>query len=158
MAQRGCIPNLKRNEFIKIKIQVTKRIRLLEFLYDMNSSCKSFFFCEHNLHVVSVFLIKGLGTTDSVLIRIMVSRAEIDMLDIKSQFQKIYGKTLHSFIKVRARDMLWSAQALQSISHDLIMIIAIPALFNASPLICGRFIVHFSHTGCLFFCFVFSSA
>uniref|UniRef100_A0A087YPC6 Annexin n=1 Tax=Poecilia formosa TaxID=48698 RepID=A0A087YPC6_POEFO len=42
---------------------------------------------------------KGLGTTDSVLIRIMVARAEIDMLDIKSQFQKMYGKTLHSFIK-----------------------------------------------------------
>uniref|UniRef100_A0A665VQQ8 Annexin n=1 Tax=Echeneis naucrates TaxID=173247 RepID=A0A665VQQ8_ECHNA len=42
---------------------------------------------------------KGLGTTDSVLIRIMVSRAEIDMLDIKAQFQKMYGKTLYSFIK-----------------------------------------------------------
>ncbi|XP_049595132.1 annexin A4 [Syngnathus scovelli] len=42
---------------------------------------------------------KGLGTTDSVLIRIMVSRAEIDMLDIKAQFLKMYGKSLHSFIK-----------------------------------------------------------
>lgn len=42
---------------------------------------------------------KGLGTTDSVLIRIMVSRAEIDMLDIKAEFQKMYGKTLYSFIK-----------------------------------------------------------
>ncbi|XP_061554227.1 annexin A4 isoform X1 [Phycodurus eques] len=42
---------------------------------------------------------KGLGTTDSVLIRIMVARAEIDMLDIKAQFLKLYGKTLHSFIK-----------------------------------------------------------
>uniref|UniRef100_A0A3Q3CBC9 Annexin n=1 Tax=Haplochromis burtoni TaxID=8153 RepID=A0A3Q3CBC9_HAPBU len=42
---------------------------------------------------------KGLGTTDSVLIRIMVARAEIDMLDIKAQFMKMYGKTLHSFIK-----------------------------------------------------------
>uniref|UniRef100_A0A3Q2DIW6 Annexin n=1 Tax=Cyprinodon variegatus TaxID=28743 RepID=A0A3Q2DIW6_CYPVA len=42
---------------------------------------------------------KGLGTTDSVLIRIMVARAEIDMLDIKAQFLKMYGKTLHSFIK-----------------------------------------------------------
>ncbi|KAM9306481.1 annexin A4 [Pholidichthys leucotaenia] len=42
---------------------------------------------------------KGLGTTDSVLVRIMVSRAEIDMLDIKAQFQKMYGKTLYSFIK-----------------------------------------------------------
>lgn len=44
---------------------------------------------------------QGLGTTDSVLIRIMVARAEIDMLDIKAQFLKNYGKTLHSFIKVR---------------------------------------------------------
>ncbi|KAM9841732.1 annexin A4 isoform 1-T2 [Aulostomus maculatus] len=42
---------------------------------------------------------KGLGTTDTVLIRIMVSRAEIDMLDIKAQFLKMYGKTLYSFIK-----------------------------------------------------------
>ncbi|XP_056288648.1 annexin A4 [Pseudoliparis swirei] len=42
---------------------------------------------------------KGLGTTDNVLIRIMVARAEIDMLDIKEQFLKMYGKTLYSFIK-----------------------------------------------------------
>uniref|UniRef100_A0A7N8Y1V8 Annexin n=1 Tax=Mastacembelus armatus TaxID=205130 RepID=A0A7N8Y1V8_9TELE len=42
---------------------------------------------------------KGLGTTDSVLIRIMVARAEIDMLDIKAEFLKMYGKTLYSFIK-----------------------------------------------------------
>ncbi|KAG7272412.1 hypothetical protein CRUP_013166 [Coryphaenoides rupestris] len=42
---------------------------------------------------------KGLGTTDSVLIRIMVARAEIDMLDIKAEFFKMYGKTLYSFIK-----------------------------------------------------------
>ncbi|XP_072515034.1 annexin A4 [Salminus brasiliensis] len=42
---------------------------------------------------------KGLGTTDSILIRVMVSRSEIDMLDIKAEFLKMYGKTLHSFIK-----------------------------------------------------------
>uniref|UniRef100_A0A674NDC2 Annexin n=1 Tax=Takifugu rubripes TaxID=31033 RepID=A0A674NDC2_TAKRU len=42
---------------------------------------------------------KGLGTTDSVLIRTMVARAEIDMLDIKAEFLKAYGKTLYSFIK-----------------------------------------------------------
>uniref|UniRef100_A0A8C9V376 Annexin n=1 Tax=Scleropages formosus TaxID=113540 RepID=A0A8C9V376_SCLFO len=34
-----------------------------------------------------------------ILIRIMVSRAEIDMIDIKMEFAKKYGKTLHSFIK-----------------------------------------------------------
>ncbi|XP_030211008.1 annexin A4 isoform X1 [Gadus morhua] len=43
---------------------------------------------------------KGLGTTDSVLIRTMVARAEIDMLDIKVEFFKMYGKTLYSFIKL----------------------------------------------------------
>ncbi|NP_001187187.1 annexin A4 [Ictalurus punctatus] len=42
---------------------------------------------------------KGLGTTDSILIRVMVSRAEIDMIDIKAEFLKQYGKTLNSFIK-----------------------------------------------------------
>ncbi|XP_046870680.1 annexin A4 [Hypomesus transpacificus] len=42
---------------------------------------------------------KGLGTTDSILIRIMVARAEIDMLDIKAEFLKMYGKTLYSFVK-----------------------------------------------------------
>lgn len=52
-----------------------------------------------SMMTVSVCL-QGLGTTDSVLIRIMVARAEIDMLDIKAEFLKMYGKTLYSFIKV----------------------------------------------------------
>ncbi|XP_004691538.2 PREDICTED: annexin A4 [Condylura cristata] len=42
---------------------------------------------------------KGLGTDDDTLIRVMVSRAEIDMLDIRANFKKMYGKSLHSFIK-----------------------------------------------------------
>ncbi|XP_045150063.1 annexin A4 [Echinops telfairi] len=42
---------------------------------------------------------KGLGTDDDTLIRVMVSRAEIDMLDIRANFKRIYGKSLHSFIK-----------------------------------------------------------
>ncbi|XP_078285311.1 annexin A4-like [Rhinoraja longicauda] len=42
---------------------------------------------------------KGAGTEDNTLIRVMVSRCEIDMLDIKDEFQKMYGKSLHSFIK-----------------------------------------------------------
>ncbi|KAG8518719.1 Annexin A4, partial [Galemys pyrenaicus] len=43
---------------------------------------------------------KGLGTDDDTLIRVMVSRAEIDMLDIRANFKKMYGKSLYSFIKV----------------------------------------------------------
>ncbi|XP_069799250.1 annexin A4 [Dendropsophus ebraccatus] len=42
---------------------------------------------------------KGLGTDDNTLIRVMVSRCEIDMLEIRSEFKKMYGKSLHSFIK-----------------------------------------------------------
>lgn len=54
---------------------------------------------NQRVKAVSVCL-QGLGTTDSVLIRTMVARAEIDMLDIKAEFLKMYGKTLYSFIKV----------------------------------------------------------
>ncbi|XP_043938952.1 annexin A4 [Protopterus annectens] len=42
---------------------------------------------------------KGAGTDDDTLIRIMVSRCEIDLLDIRAEFKKMYGKSLHSFIK-----------------------------------------------------------
>ncbi|XP_072491452.1 annexin A4 isoform X2 [Notamacropus eugenii] len=42
---------------------------------------------------------KGLGTDDDTLIRVMVSRSEIDMLDIRQNFRRMYGKSLYSFIK-----------------------------------------------------------
>lgn len=42
---------------------------------------------------------KGLGTDDDTLIRVMVSRCEIDMIDIKAEFKRMYGKSLCSFIK-----------------------------------------------------------
>lgn len=44
---------------------------------------------------------KGLGTTDKTLVRIMVLRSEIDMNDIKTEFQKMYKQSLESFIKVK---------------------------------------------------------
>ncbi|KFQ68143.1 Annexin A2 [Phaethon lepturus] len=42
---------------------------------------------------------KGKGTRDKVLIRIMVSRCEVDMLKIKSEFKRKYGKSLYYFIQ-----------------------------------------------------------
>ncbi|GCB61418.1 hypothetical protein scyTo_0007050 [Scyliorhinus torazame] len=41
---------------------------------------------------------KGLGTDDKTLIRIMASRCEVDMLDIRAEFKKMYGQSLYSFI------------------------------------------------------------
>lgn len=42
---------------------------------------------------------KGAGTDEHTLTRIMVTRSEIDMVQIKQRFQEHYGKTLASFIK-----------------------------------------------------------
>jgi annexin A7/11 len=40
----------------------------------------------------------GMGTNDRALIRVIVTRCEKDMVQIKQEFQRIYGKTLESFI------------------------------------------------------------
>jgi len=46
--------------------------------------------------------LQGLGTRDNTLIRIMVSRSEIDMLDIREVFRTKYEKSLYNMIKVSA--------------------------------------------------------
>uniref|UniRef100_A0A3B3HVY1 Annexin n=1 Tax=Oryzias latipes TaxID=8090 RepID=A0A3B3HVY1_ORYLA len=42
---------------------------------------------------------KGGGTDESTLTRIMVSRSEIDLLDIKTEFKKLYNYSLHSALQ-----------------------------------------------------------
>ena len=44
---------------------------------------------------------KGLGTADSPMIRIIVSRCEADMVQIKKSFEEQFGGTLAQWIKVR---------------------------------------------------------
>ncbi len=46
---------------------------------------------------------KGAGTDDDDLVRVVVARCEVDMVQIKEAFPKLYnnqGKSLASFIKV----------------------------------------------------------
>ena len=43
---------------------------------------------------------KGLGTDDDTLCRVVVSRCEVDMVQIKEEFQRLYKQTLGMFIAV----------------------------------------------------------
>ncbi|PKU35195.1 annexin a5 [Limosa lapponica baueri] len=48
---------------------------------------------------VSGYIEKGAGTDDDTLIRVMVSRSEVDLLDIRQEFRKNFAKSLHQMIQ-----------------------------------------------------------
>lgn len=51
---------------------------------------------------------KGLGTNDRALIRVIVSRSEIDMVQIKEEFQRLYQKSLGDWIIVSFEKRVFS--------------------------------------------------
>lgn len=53
----------------------------------------------------------GIGTNDNQLIRVIVTRCEIDLNDIKVAFERLYGKSLRSWIKVKN---LWHLELSES--------------------------------------------
>lgn len=54
----------------------------------MNGACLSF--------------LQGAGTDDHTLIRVIVSRSEVDLFNIRKEFRKNFATSLYSMIKVRA--------------------------------------------------------
>jgi len=60
---------------------------------------------------------QGLGTDDRTLVRVVVTRSEVDMVQIKNGFFGLYKQTLASFIKVRGA--LQGSLATSSFVHQL---------------------------------------
>lgn len=46
---------------------------------------------------------QGAGTDERTLTRIMISRSEIDLLNIRAEFVDLFDKSLHHMIEVRAQ-------------------------------------------------------
>lgn len=71
------------------------------------SSNLYFFLVECALHPPTFFAkclhkaMAGMGTDDTTLIRIIVSRSEIDLENIKIEYERLYEKTLESAVRVR---------------------------------------------------------
>lgn len=51
----------------------------------------------------NLYGVQGAGTTESVLTRVLVSRSEIDLADIKAEYKKLFGYSLYSQLEVRTR-------------------------------------------------------
>lgn len=52
-----------------------------------------------------MIVFQGVGTNEAMLTRIMVSRSEIDMMDIKAEYKKMFGRSLYSDIEVRCSEV-----------------------------------------------------
>jgi len=69
----------------------------------------------------------GAGTDDATLIRIIVSRSEIDLETIKQEFERIYNRTLHSAVVVSGSRRIASASHMVNapLSPSLHVLVAI---------------------------------
>uniref|UniRef100_A0A8C8RMG7 Annexin n=1 Tax=Pelusios castaneus TaxID=367368 RepID=A0A8C8RMG7_9SAUR len=72
--------------------------------------------CTRNIHAYFAerlyHALKGAGTRDGTLIRVIVSRSEIDLNLIKAEFLKIAGKSLSTMIVVSSSFGVWALLSL----------------------------------------------
>lgn len=63
--------------------------------------------CMCSVVICAIQRVQGAGTNDKTLIRIMVSRSEVDMLDIRKEYVRNYGKSLYTDISVSILTNIW---------------------------------------------------
>lgn len=63
--------------------------------------------------------VKGLGTDNNTLIRILISRSEVDLLSIRVAYRRKYGKSLYSTIQSEAKGNYGSALLLLCRAEDI---------------------------------------
>ena len=77
---------------------------VIDYPYNISYTCthaRTYTHAHTHTHT-HTHTLQGLGTDEDTLTRVMVSRSEIDLQQIKARFMGKYGKTLYSFIKVGA--------------------------------------------------------
>ena len=99
---------------------------------------------------------KGLGTNDTTLIRIIVTRTEIDMQYIKAEYQKKYKKSLNDAVHSETSgdyrtfllSLLGPGHWMKSLRHATGVISVVLVL----KLVCKQFLLHANY--CLLICWV----
>lgn len=91
-------------EYAKMTGHTLERAIQKEFSGDIKDGLLAILESVNNKHGFFAERLKksmaGMGTNDAQLIRIIVTRSEVDLMDIKTVFETTFGKSLKSWIKV----------------------------------------------------------
>uniref|UniRef100_UPI0037542FFE annexin n=1 Tax=Salmonella sp. s51933 TaxID=3160127 RepID=UPI0037542FFE len=91
------------NEYVKVSQRDIMNSIDREMSGDLKNGFKCIVQCSRNAPVYFAERLwksmKGAGTNDSLLIRIVVSRSEVDLVEIKQEFLTRYQKTLYKMIE-----------------------------------------------------------
>lgn len=92
------------DEYTKMTGHTLERAIEKEFSGDVKDGLLAIIGSVNNKHGFFAERLKksmaGIGTNDAQLIRILVTRSEVDLMDIKNVFETTFGKSLKSWIKV----------------------------------------------------------